>query len=301
MTDSNTQAYKEIQLEIDKDQAQIFTRLLDESNPIPDLSGYYEVLFDAAAGISERTRLMLYFPPEVVLASASIEILLVSMSLHDYTIKETSVARKDYLEAYKKYYKSFRISDRFVIVPSWEKLQANKRTVSDIPLYLDPGLAFGTGKHPTTALCLQWLDQNLKPGAQLIDAGCGSGILSLGALLLGAASVFAFDVDGNAITAVMQNATMNADRIPGQLQCLQGGFDLLEFADTPADIMLGNLTANILIQNVESIAAGKFPALLLSGILVEQVEAVERTFAPLWQIQSQNSQEGWVLLYMTRK
>ncbi|MCB1322680.1 MAG: 50S ribosomal protein L11 methyltransferase, partial [Leptospiraceae bacterium] len=172
-----------------------------------------------------------------------------------------------------------------------------------LALYLDPGLAFGTGKHPTTELCLQFLD-DLKPnGMRIVDAGAGSGILSLGALLLGARSVFAFDIDGNALTAMRQNLRMNCPPlVEGQLSAHHGGFDLpeLERELEHADLLLGNITAGVILQNQNVIMSGSHRRMALSGILSEQSDRVVEAFQPAWRLNRMLTNDGWVLLDMER-
>ena len=305
--------YREIEVELPADDSLPFVQVLDEGLALPDLSGYYEVLYDETRpreneADGDRTRIVLYFPIHAELAVAQIELVLEALGLEDVRLNEKRIARKDYLEAYKQYYEPFQISPRLVIVPSWDRgseretalvAQAATSLSSVLSLYLDPGLAFGTGKHPTTQLCLEYLDAAFadpqRAPRHLIDAGAGSGILALGALLFGAESVYAFDIDGNSAVACRQNLELNA--VQGELVFEHGGFDLPGLAERPADLLLGNLTAAVLLQNQAFIDASQARRMILSGILSEQQERViEALTSTHWDFCSGQESDGWVLL-----
>ncbi len=166
-----------------------------------------------------------------------------------------------------------------------------------ITVQLDPGLAFGTGTHPTTALCLNWLDREQIAGKSIIDFGCGSGILSIAALLLGASDVVAIDHDHQALEATADNAEKN--RVQQRLTILHSEQPL----DTVADITLANILASTLIELEplfarHTISGGK---IVLSGILTEQTDAVISAFSDDFEIQSPVNQDGWVLLHGLRR
>jgi ribosomal protein L11 methyltransferase len=168
-------------------------------------------------------------------------------------------------------------------------------TVSDtdaVVVKLDPGLAFGTGTHASTALCLEWLDGHLAPGASLIDYGCGSGILAIAALKLGAAQAQAFDIDPQALLATADNAERNGLR--SELAPVASAAALR----TPVDVVLANILAGTLIELAESLAAlvGTDGQIVLAGILTEQGPAVAQSFAPWFDIRQSGQREGWVCL-----
>jgi ribosomal protein L11 methyltransferase len=330
-TDQSSDAcYREIEVELAAADTLPFVQVLDEGLVLTELSGYYEVLYDEARPRVDssdpddhRSRLMLYFPIHAELAAAQVELVLTALDLRNFRISEKRIERQDYLEAYKQYYTPFAISRRLVIVPSWDRgtereTEARASLVgAPISLYLDPGLAFGTGKHPTTELCLQYLDDLFGDPARaprdLIDAGAGSGILALGALLLGARSVFAFDVDGNAATACAQNRQLNP-AIKGDLIFEQGGFDLPALRGRKADLLLGNLTAAVLLANRAFIEGMAVERMVLSGILSEQQNEVIQAFTsggsanagaagsdsspgqPRFRFTEARENDGWVLL-----
>lgn len=165
-----------------------------------------------------------------------------------------------------------------------------------ISVQLDPGLAFGTGTHPTTALCLRWLDQADMVGKSVIDFGCGSGILSIAAMLLGAKEVVAIDHDPQAIEATADNAEKNQ---------IKQGLTILHSAqplEIVADITLANILAATLIELKPLFARHTKGGgqIILSGILEEQADAVIAAFADDFSMQAPIIEEGWVLLYGQR-
>jgi len=161
---------------------------------------------------------------------------------------------------------------------------------------LDPGLAFGTGTHPTTALCLEWMDAMEFSGKTVTDYGCGSGVLAVAAALKGAAKVFAIDHDPQALTATRDNALRNG--VGDQIETALPG----EIEDARADVVLANILAGPLMELAERIAGLVRPggALVLSGILDEQADDVESAYQPLIGKASRVSREGWVRLAFQR-
>jgi ribosomal protein L11 methyltransferase len=166
-----------------------------------------------------------------------------------------------------------------------------------IVVRLDPGLAFGTGSHPSTAMCLQWLDGAVLPGVDVVDYGCGAGALGIAALKLGARRAYAFDIDPQALLATRENAIDNgvADRL-----------QLCERADQipPAcDLLLANILAGVLISLNQQLAA-LLPAggrSLLAGILAHQESEVASAFMKWFDIRRFASRDGWVALAGTRR
>lgn len=157
---------------------------------------------------------------------------------------------------------------------------------------LDPGLAFGTGTHATTALCLEWLDEIDVAGRTVCDFGCGSGILGIAALKLGAASVEAVDVDLQAVTATRQNAATNG--VEAQLRVANAA----SVPRRPFDIVVANILANTLIENAEAICSMLKPGgqLAMSGILSSQVDEVMGAFRGSIDFSSPLTRDGWARL-----
>jgi ribosomal protein L11 methyltransferase len=159
------------------------------------------------------------------------------------------------------------------------------------------GLAFGTGEHPTTALCLEWLDANVAPRSTLVDYGCGSGVLALTALALGARYAWAIDNDEQALAATRANATLN-----GLTQRLFVGAPH-ELPGVAADVLVANILARPLVELEPELAARVAPGgrIVLSGILVAQAARVTAAYDDAFTSFEQEAREGWVRLSATRK
>ena len=161
---------------------------------------------------------------------------------------------------------------------------------------LDPGLAFGTGTHPTTALCLEWLDAHPPTGQKVIDWGCGSGILAIAALKLGATNVIGIDHDSQALLSSRDNAITNG--VSERLQVLGSDENPVE----PANLMMANILSEVLIklegQLAENTVSGG--AIILSGILEEQAESVIQAFQPHFHLSTPITKDGWVLIEGSR-
>ena len=166
-----------------------------------------------------------------------------------------------------------------------------------IVLELDPGLAFGTGTHATTALCLEWLDGAVRGGERVLDYGCGSGILSLAALKLGAAFATAFDIDPQALVATRENAHKNAlsgrIAVPARAGEIEGSYD----------IVLANILAGPLMELAPALAsrARGRGALVLAGMLERQADEVAQAYRPWFDIGPAAEREGWALLAGRRR
>ena len=191
----------------------------------------------------------------------------------------TPIADQNWMEAWKEHYKPIPVGEKLIIVPAWLESPDATR----IPIRIDPGMAFGTGTHPTTQLCLELLEKYIQPGMDVIDVGCGSGILSIGALKLGAGRALAVDIDQAAVDATRENADANA--INSGLLVSLGSLDELlsgKFEFQQAPLVLANILASILIRLIED-GIGKLVSrnglLILSGILEEQVENIVQVSA----------------------
>ncbi len=196
------------------------------------------------------------------------------------------VAEQDWVRLTQSQFDPIRISDRLWIVPSWH--QAPDPTA--INLELDPGLAFGTGSHPTTRLCLEWLEANVSPGASVLDYGCGSGILGIAALKLGAGNVLGVDIDPAALTAAADNAARNrvAMRLAPSSAPLAETFDRV----------VANILTNPLMLLAPLLVSRLKPGgqLALSGVLESQADQVIAAYAPHVPLTVGATHEGWVRL-----
>ena len=160
------------------------------------------------------------------------------------TISLSETEDKDWINNWKTFFKPFRAADNIVIKPTWETYE--KENEDDILIEIDPGIAFGTGSHETTKLCIQALDKYVKKGDSVLDVGCGSGILSIAALKLGAAHATAIDIDEVAVKVAAEN--MEVNHIPASQYTLFDG-DLItnSFLKVKADIVVANILADVII------------------------------------------------------
>jgi ribosomal protein L11 methyltransferase len=183
------------------------------------------------------------------------------------------IDEQDWAEAWKAHYHPIRIGKRLYIRPQW--IEADLRP-DDIEIALDPGMAFGTGTHPTTQLCLESLENHVQPGQKVLDLGCGSGILSIAAAKLGAGHIYALDIDPVAVTTTAVNAKQNgvADKITAQ----EGSLESLVHSARRFDLIVVNILARIIIemcgQGLGQVVRPGCKA-LFSGIIDEQAEDVE--------------------------
>lgn len=202
-----------------------------------------------------------------------------------------------------KDFKPMRFGQRLWICPGGQQPGAEQLRGSQAPVLieLDPGLAFGTGTHPTTALCLEWLDAASVAGKRVIDYGCGSGILAIAAAKLGAAELLAIDIDPQALLATHDNAERNgvAQLITAQL--VDAPAD--DSRDAPADILLANILAGPLESLAPAFAARVRAGgrLVLSGILLNQAEAVASRYAPWFDIAPVVVRDDWARLDGVRR
>ena len=214
-----------------------------------------------------------------------------------------TIARQDWSEAWKQHYRPVAIGERLLIVPAWLESPDPSR----VAVRIDPGMAFGTGTHPTTQLCLQLLDELVDPAgtSQLIDLGCGSGILSIAALQLGAAHALAVDIDQQAIEAARQNAAANGvgDRLEtglGSVAEIRAG----EFSIRQAPLVVANILAPVIIRLLGEGLGELVPpggVLILSGILEEQAAGVlEAARAAGFENQRRLQEGDWVALALHR-
>ncbi|MSS76109.1 MAG: 50S ribosomal protein L11 methyltransferase [Methyloglobulus sp.] len=192
--------------------------------------------------------------------------------------------------AWMEYYRPMKFAEKLWVCPTGQE----QHEANTVCLILDPGLAFGTGTHPTTALCLEWLASHELAGKTVVDYGCGSGILAIAALLLGAERAYAVDIDPQAITATESNAQKNnvQDKI---VCCLPEQFSL---ANTKADVVLANILAKPLIEMVGLITdlVVSKGQLVLSGILAEQTDSVIDAYHSFLPLNKPVQQEDWVRL-----
>lgn len=211
---------------------------------------------------------------------------------------------EDWSTAWKKFYHPFRVGDRIVVCPSWESFDAKD---GDVVLKLDPGAAFGSGEHETTSLCLEVLDKVIKPGDRVLDMGCGSGILFISSLLLGAESAKAVDIDEMAVKTARENAVLNGlteDKFKLYRGNVVADKDLRDEIGTGYDVITANIVADVLIAQ-----AGLYydslkddGTLVASGIIGERALEVQRKFEETgFEVVMRNEKRSWVSLVLKKK
>ncbi|MGQ9725346.1 MAG: 50S ribosomal protein L11 methyltransferase [Tepidimonas sp.] len=199
------------------------------------------------------------------------------------------VADTDWVRLTQAQFDPVSITPDFWIVPSWHEPPAAARTV----IRLDPGLAFGTGTHPTTRMCLRWIATHAVAGRRVLDYGCGSGILAIAAAKHGAAPVDAVDIDPAAVEATRLNAAANAVALNvGAPQAAHGRYDLLlaNILATPLKVLAPLLCAHV--------AEGG--DLVLAGILQRQADELREAYAPWLALQVHDAEDGWILMTARR-
>jgi len=215
-----------------------------------------------------------------------------------YRIKK--VEDQDWVRLTQSQFGPIKISSRLWIVPSWHQVPDPAAT----NLMLDPGLAFGTGSHPTTKLCLAWLDENLQGGEQVLDYGCGSGILAIAALKLGAGRVVGVDIDPHAVESSIANAAQNqCDQNKAEFYLADYMSKADQTMDGWADVVVANILANplIILAPLLMRASRNNGRIVLSGILTEQVKEVEQAYQQWFKMHLAREQGGWALLIGIRK
>lgn len=203
------------------------------------------------------------------------------------------VPDEDWVRHVQAQFGPININDRIMIVPSWRREEVLSDVIlkkDQIMVELDPGLAFGTGSHPTTHLCLEWLSKYLRPGQDVLDYGCGSGILSIAAKKLGANQVDGVDIDHQAVFAAKANARNNSVRIR-----------LMHSDDLPKrqyDVVVANILSNPLKVLAPLLCSYLKPGgvLVMSGILAWQTEEMQGAYTDLLPIKAWREREGWVCL-----
>lgn len=205
-----------------------------------------------------------------------------------FTVEE--IEDQNWVQLTQSQFDPIRITDRLWIVPSWHEAP----NAEAINIELDPGMAFGTGSHPTTHLCLEWLEQTVTPGCSVMDYGCGSGILAIAAARLGASPVKGVDIDEKAVDAARDNAERNRVTIDVALstQAVDGHYDLV----------VANILTNPLRVLAPALCALVAPGgrIALSGVLESQTDQVIEAYAPWIELRVGKLREGWARLEGTR-
>lgn len=224
------------------------------------------------------------------------------------------LAEKDWTEAWKRQYQIQRVGRRTVIVPAWEEYAS---VPGEVVLRLEPGMAFGTGLHPTTRLCLRALEQHCPTEGVILDVGTGSGVLAIAAAKLGARSVLALDADQAAVSVARENVSMNGvddqvtvqhgtltggDAVPHHFLSDHGKLDLLETGQF--DVILVNILAHVIISLAPAIPARLAPTgtVIAAGLIDAQEQLVAEAFQAVGlQIVGRSQEKDWVSLAARRR
>jgi ribosomal protein L11 methyltransferase len=208
-------------------------------------------------------------------------------------VTRTAVCDTDWMDNWKQYYKPIKIGKRILIQPEWEPPDnPDNRAV----FRCDPGVSFGTGTHATTRLCLEFLDKTVKNGDSVIDLGCGSGILSVTAMLLGAKSAIAVDIDSHACDIARRNAERNGTALTAVQGNLLEDDSLWETMKT-ADIVCANLVADLITTLAPRLRAVTCGCLIVSGILSERADEVCKELERAgFSVVERLDDEGWTAI-----
>ena len=212
-----------------------------------------------------------------------------------FEFKANVVDDSDWENNWKQYYKPLEIGSHLIVVPEWEQTD----TADRVPLRLDPGLMFGTGSHATTRMCLEALQDYAPEGKKVLDLGCGSGILSIGALVLGAQSCLACDIDPKAPDVVMDNAALNgigADRLTVYAGDIIGDAKLRKTLGTGFDIVLANIVSDVIIPLAPFVRGfmAQGAAFITSGIIDGREDEVAAALKSAgFEIEKHLHEEEW--------
>jgi ribosomal protein L11 methyltransferase len=280
-------------LECSADDAPLYSDLLSEQGAaaVTMVDSADQPLFEPAVGTTplwNNTRVVGLFETDVDIDAVLLELAAARAPEPLPPLRIEQLEDKDWNRAWMDTFQPMRFGERVWIVPSWH----TPPDANGVNILLDPGLAFGTGTHPTTRLCLEWLDAHPPRGAKVIDYGCGSGILAIAAAMLGADSVLCIDNDPQALVATRDNAERN--KVESRLIAM-----LPESAtESPCELLLANILAGPLMELAE-----KFSRLVqhgghvvLSGILPEQAEAVRASYLPWFDMAEPTEHDGWIRL-----
>ena len=209
-----------------------------------------------------------------------------------YDLEIVDVSDDDWANSWKKYYHPIKVGDRIVIVPAWEKYEPED---SEIPLIMDPGMAFGAGTHETTRLVMMQIEKYVRPGCSVLDVGTGSGILSIAASLLGAGSVNAYDIDPTAVRIAKENAEINGcGNINVNVSNLLASVEHIRY-----DLICANIVADIIIRMSPDLCnfAHDGTVFIASGILNERRENVLDAMKKTpFSLIGESAENGWCAL-----
>ncbi|MEY8191181.1 50S ribosomal protein L11 methyltransferase [Peribacillus simplex] len=224
-------------------------------------------------------------------------LLLFDIDLGKNVVSISEVNEEEWATAWKKYYNPVKISERFTIVPTWEDY--TPVSSDELIIELDPGMAFGTGTHPTTVMCIQALERTVQPGDLVVDVGTGSGVLSIAAALLDAKRIQSLDLDEVAVQSAKQNVELN--KVQDKVSVSQG--NLLDGVKEQADIVVANILAEVIMRFTDDVAKVVKPGgyFIASGIIQTKKQDVkEAIIASGFTVEETILMEDWVAIIAKR-
>jgi len=276
------------------------TQIQDRADiPDPDKpNGYWELIDQSMIdNMPEDVLVQAWFPMDEKLPEriASLKTRLSEMQaqpgMGTLELTSSEVKDEDWSQVWKKFYKPFRAGRSLVVKPSWETYDAQP---GDKIIEIDPGMAFGTGTHETTGMCLGLLDDYMTPGMRVIDLGTGSGILAIGAALLGAKDVLAIDIDPTAVKVARENVEIN--HLSDAIQVMEG--NLLDHVDQVCDLCVANIIADVICMVSQPVRSHITPGglFICSGIKEREQDVVNALNAAGYQIMEIRRQGEWVAM-----
>lgn len=288
--------------------AEDFNEFLENKN------GQWDYIDDDLMGLSEcETCVTAYLPgnSQGMDMLASIKAMLAEMKAADkdglygrLEAELSNICEEDWANNWKQYFKPFKVGEKLVIKPSWEEYD---NTEKRIILEIDPASSFGTGQHNTTRLCLELMEKSLNDGDKVLDLGCGSGILSIGAMLLGAESAAAVDIEENSAVTAIENALKNGispDKYHTYCGNILDDEKLADEIDGTYDIITANIVADVLIAMRSHFGRylRKDGILIISGIIEERMyEVIDAVTASGFEMLEKNIKDGWAAVKLIRR
>lgn len=214
-------------------------------------------------------------------------------------LKETEIKDEDWETNWKQYFHPIRVGRKLVICPTWQE-HASLR--DDVIIFLDPGMAFGTGHHPTTRMCMELLEDTIVGGEKIIDLGCGSGILSVTAVKLGALSSIGFEIENNASKVAKENCVLNG--VDESVEVFNSTLPDNRYSEGDFDLALANISAKVIIELADHLTKGLRSGgkLILSGVLENALEDVRDVFEPLGVVfEKVMIDSDWTAVLATKK
>ena len=244
-----------------------------------------------------KAKIHIYIDPEDNIGEA-VQFLRERLTAADiaYTIDQSMVKEDDWRNNWRKFFQPMPVGERLLINPSW---YTDTDPKGRLMMNIDPGLAFGTGKHETTQLCMETLERYVKGGERVLDVGCGSGILGIAAVMLGADSAFGVDIDEVAVRTANENAAVN--HVQDKFTAIAG--DLVDKVDGKYDIVVANIVAGAIIALSASVKdlMTDDAVYITSGIIDTRADDVKNAIRDSFDIVEENTMRGWYCFVLKKK